>query len=188
MEVIRVIRETEFEMISIILILPTGHKMLVIGAYHPPRFSYDETDFLNRIVEVVDDFLDINPNGLVLFSGDINHLNVSQLSTMSGMLHLVDFPTRGQAILDNCLTNRPELFNKAYPLHIQMKTDHLGVIIPAGIKLKPLRTNYESALGTTEHRIKSNFKRSLPRKVGLKLRQWKQLKKQLKYWRTLSTI
>jgi hypothetical protein len=61
-------------------------------------------------------------------------------ATMSGMLPLVDFPTRGPAILDNCLTNRPELFNKAYPLHIQMKTDHLGVIIPAGIKLTPLRT------------------------------------------------
>jgi hypothetical protein len=47
LEVIRVIWETEFEMISIILILQTGHKMLVIGAYRRPRFSYDETDFFN---------------------------------------------------------------------------------------------------------------------------------------------
>jgi hypothetical protein len=66
---------------------------VVIGAYHPPRYSYDETDFLNRIVKLVDDFLDINPNGLVLFGGDINHLDVSQHSTISVMLPLVDFPT-----------------------------------------------------------------------------------------------
>ena len=50
---------------------------------------------------------------------------------------MVDFPTRNNACLDNCLTNRPVLFGKAYPIH--MKTDHKGFVLPAGTKLKPTR-------------------------------------------------
>ena len=52
---------------------------------------------------------------------------------------MVDFPTRSNAILDNCLTNQAELFTKPYQLQIQIKTDHLGIIVPPGTKLKPIR-------------------------------------------------
>ena len=58
---------------------------------------------------------------------------------MSGWNALVDFPTRGDVCLDNCLTNRQDLFGKPYPFHLIMKTDHTGVILPAGTKLKPIR-------------------------------------------------
>ena len=51
----------------------------------------------------------------------------------------MDFPTRGNTCLDNCLTNRPELFGKCYPIQTVMTTDHKGVILPAGCKLKPIR-------------------------------------------------
>ena len=58
---------------------------------------------------------------------------------MSGWKALVDFPTRGDACLDNCLTNRPDLFNKCHPFQLSIKTDHTAVILPAGTKLKPIR-------------------------------------------------
>lgn len=70
----------------------------------------------------------------------MNHLNLDSLSTLSGLAALVNFPTRGNSILDNCLTNRPELFNAPVPFKALIKTDHGGVILPPGNKLKPVRT------------------------------------------------
>jgi len=51
----------------------------------------------------------------------------------------VDFPTRGDSFLDNCFTNKPDLFGKTYPIKMLIKTDHLGFIVPAGKKLRPIR-------------------------------------------------
>ncbi len=57
--------------------------------------------------------------------------------------NMVDFLTRGNACLDNCLTNGIDLFSKCYPFHMLTKTDHIGVILPAGMKLKPMRRKVE---------------------------------------------
>ena len=46
------------------------------------------------------------------------------------------FSSRGNACLDNCLTNRLDLFGNACPLHMLIKTDHKGFVLPAGTKLK----------------------------------------------------
>ena len=48
----------------------------------------------------------------------------------------MDFPTRGDSFLDNCFTNRPDLFGKTYPIMMLIKTDHLGFIVPAGKKVQ----------------------------------------------------
>jgi hypothetical protein len=55
----------------------------------------------------------------------------------AGCEALVDFVTRGKAILDNVLTNRSDLFGKCVPYNISIKTDHTAVILHAGVKLKP---------------------------------------------------
>ena len=52
---------------------------------------------------------------------------------------MVDFPTRGNACLDNCLTNRADLFGQAYSLHMLIETDHVGFVLPVGLKLKRVR-------------------------------------------------
>ena len=52
---------------------------------------------------------------------------------------MVAFLTRGNACLDNRLTNRVDLFGQAYSIHMLIKTDHEGFVLPAGPKLKPLR-------------------------------------------------
>ena len=82
--------------------------------------------------------LDKDPNILIVCGGDLNQLEHTQLQRLTGLSVLVDFPTRGDAFLDNCLTNRPDLFGKSYPINILMKTDHSGFIVPAGKKLKPV--------------------------------------------------
>jgi hypothetical protein len=84
-------------------------------------------------------FFNTNPDGVVLCGGDFNNLKIENLITNVGLDVMVDFPTRNNAILDNCLTNRADLFTKPYPLQMQIKTDHLGIIVPPGTKLKPIR-------------------------------------------------
>ena len=71
--------------------------------------------------------------------GDVNQLNVREFERLSGLKTMVDFPTRAASHLDNFLTNRPDLFGKAYPIHMLMKTDHKGFVISPGTKSKPLR-------------------------------------------------
>ncbi|EDO46338.1 predicted protein [Nematostella vectensis] len=78
--------------------------------------------------------------GTVVLGGDLNKLDLSEVNRQTGLIPLVDFPTRGDPKLDNCLTNAPHLFAKSYPTTAQIKTDHLGFIVPAAKKLKPIRT------------------------------------------------
>ena len=73
------------------------------------------------------------------------------MSTLSGLKELVDFPTRGDSILDNCVTKNEAVFSKCYPVNAQIKTDHKACILPAGIKLKPLRFK-QSLQDYREHR------------------------------------
>ncbi|CAB4003826.1 Hypothetical predicted protein [Paramuricea clavata] len=80
-----------------------------------------------------------NPNMVVLCGGDLNQLDIHEIKTLSGWNVLVDFPTRAASYFDNCLTNQPDLFGKAYPIHMLTKTDNKGFVLPAGTKLKPLR-------------------------------------------------
>lgn len=66
LKVLDVGRDGSFEMLSVLLSLPSGHQMLVIGLYHPPQFMYSESDLINAITERCDVFLDSHPNGVVL--------------------------------------------------------------------------------------------------------------------------
>ena len=47
LKVLNVSREHSFEMLSVELLLPSGH-MLIIGLYHPPSFQYDEGDLIKN--------------------------------------------------------------------------------------------------------------------------------------------
>ena len=97
---------------------------------------------ISYLTEISDLFLDGSSDGTVMIGGDLNNINLDKLSALSGLTALVDFPTRGTSIPDNCLTNNCSLSSKCYPFDAQIKTDHRGVIVPAGAKLKPMRYKF----------------------------------------------
>lgn len=140
LKVLNVNRESSFEMLSVELLLPSGHRMLITGLYHPPSFQYDEGDLIDTIIDRCDTFLNMHPNGVILYGGDLNRLDLDCLSTSSGLVPMEKFATRGSFILDNCLTNYPELFNDPLRFQALIKTDHWGVILPPGTKIKPIRS------------------------------------------------
>ena len=136
---IDVYRSRLYEVICITLCLPTGHRFLVGGIYHPPKHSYAEHDLMSILVDFTDNVLDAYPQTVIVLGGDFNQMDMDRLQQMSGWNAMVDFPTRGESHLDNCLTNRPDLFERCYPIHVSTKSDHRGVILPAGTKLRPAR-------------------------------------------------
>ncbi|PFX29447.1 Fibrinogen C domain-containing protein 1 [Stylophora pistillata] len=95
LKVLNVNRQRSFEMLSVELLLPSGHHMLMTGLYHPPSFHYDEGDLIDTIIDRCDTFLDMHPNGVVLCGGDLNRLDLDCLSTSSGLVPMdgcVQFP------------------------------------------------------------------------------------------------
>ena len=54
----------------------------------------------------------------------------------SGLAALADFPTRGNSILDNCLTNKSELYDQPFLFQALIRTDHGGDVLPPWKKFK----------------------------------------------------
>lgn len=103
----------------------------------------------------------------MVLGGDLNKLNVGILATKLGFDALGNFQTRGNNILDNCLTNCPSLFHSCYAVDATVKTDHRCVVLPPVNKLKPVRMKHEFR-DHREHR-KLEFYRttSIPRLLNL---------------------
>ena len=128
-----------YELICLTLLLPSGHRMLICGLYNPPKHKYRDADLMNYLISFVDSVLNKHPDMVIVCGGNVNQLDTHELKALSGWDVLVNFPTRGNAGLNNCLTNRPDLFGNTYPLQMLIKTDHEGFVLPAGTKLKPMR-------------------------------------------------
>jgi hypothetical protein len=123
LKVIEVNRANHFEALSIKVELPSGD---------PPRPIYDEQALCIYLSESIDAYLNVSPNSVVVCGGDFNQLDIEHLQTMIDITALVGFPTRKDSTLDNCLTNKPLLFGTCYSIGSSAKTDHKGVLLPAG--------------------------------------------------------
>lgn len=140
LKVVRVERSQYYECINITIELPSKQEFIICGLYHPPKPKYQDRDLMEYLVEMSDRFLDSFPDATVVIGGDLNRLDLNVFSTLSELVPLVDFATQGKSKLDNALTNKPQLFSKCYHITAQIKTDHLGFVLPAGVKLKPFRS------------------------------------------------
>ena len=75
--------------------LPSGHRKLISALYNPPKHNYQECDLMSHIINFLDNTLNKDPNTIFVCGGDLNHLDLNRLQSMSGWKALVDFPTRG---------------------------------------------------------------------------------------------
>ena len=96
--------------------------MLICGLYNPTKHSYRYIDLMNYIISFVDFVLNKHPEANIVCGGDVNRLDMQEFKALSGWDFMVDFPTRGNACLDNCLTNGADLFGQAYSIHMLIKT------------------------------------------------------------------
>ena len=130
--------------------------MLIYGLYNPPKHKYQEADLMNYLITFVDSVLDKHPDTIIVCGGDVNRLDTQELKALSRWDVMVDFPPRG----NNCLTNRLDLFGNTYPLHMLIKTDYEGFVLPAGTKLKP--THRKVLVRDCREHLKQSFYLALP--------------------------
>ena len=101
------------------------------------KHKYRDADLMNYLISLMDLVLDKHPDTVIVCAEDVKRLYMQELKALSGWVIMIDFPTRVNACLDNCLTNKLDLFGNAYPFHMLIKTDHKGFVLPAGKKIKP---------------------------------------------------
>ena len=115
-KVLNIYRSGLYELICMTLLLPSGHRFLVCGFYNPPKHQYREQDLIDYIISSMDNELGKHPDSVLLCGGDVNCLDVHEFQALSWWNIMVDFPTSGNACLDNCFTDRVNLFGSPYPI------------------------------------------------------------------------
>ena len=68
--VLDVYQSTEYEVICLTLLLPTGHRFLLCGVYNLPIHSYNEGDLKNHLLSFVDQTMDSPPGTVAVCGGD----------------------------------------------------------------------------------------------------------------------
>ena len=150
LKVLNIYRSSLYELVCVTLLLPSGHRFLIGGFCNPPKHQYREQDLFAYIISLMDNELEKHPDSVLLCGGDVNCLDVHEFQALSGWNVMVDFLTRGNACLDNCFTNRADLFGSPYSIHMLIKTDHHGVSLRAGTK--PCVARYRYVIQETPER------------------------------------
>ena len=72
LNIIDVYRSKLYELLYVILKLPSGHLLLTCGIYHPPKPTYQLADFLQYLTHLMDNALDQHPGSIIVAGSDVN--------------------------------------------------------------------------------------------------------------------
>jgi len=79
---------------------------LFVGVvYHPPKPSYDVESFLDYLEAAVNDIVCKFQNSAIVMAGDFNQLSDTDLTQRTGLMQIVDQPTRAANTLDRILVS-----------------------------------------------------------------------------------
>ena len=84
-----------------------------VGAlYHPPSPTYNINEMLNYLDDCVQEINSIDPQARIILAGDFNALSEQSITDNTGLINIVNKPTRGPNILDEIFVtgiNYPEI-------------------------------------------------------------------------------
>ena len=66
--------------------------MLICGLYNPPKHSYQDTDLMNYIISFLDLVLNKHPEAAIVCGGDVNCLDIKNLSLCLAGISWLIFP------------------------------------------------------------------------------------------------
>ena len=128
----------EVESLWIKVIPPNSLSPIFINAsYHPPNAKPQPLiDFLSK---TSDEIYKLCNRTNIIIGGDFNKLPINDLELECGVSKLKTPPTRGDAVLDFILTNRPDLIQSAECVTPSLSSDHLAVIMKPIYRVPPTR-------------------------------------------------
>src|SRR6218665_2347253 len=99
-----------------------------VGAlYHPPTPIYPVADLMDHIEASLDELLAKYDGARVVLGGDLNKLNISDLSARTGLIPLVHVPTRQNKIIDMLMVSPPAPYFITV-INATVKTDHRAIV------------------------------------------------------------
>src|SRR6218665_1851526 len=121
-------RNLEFIWIKIQL---QTENLYVCAFYHPPKQIYETVQPLDRLERTVNAIVAADPDGLLILGGDFNSLPEADVIERTGLIPLVNEPTRGGKVLDRLFVSRPSYTNVKI-LTSAIKSDHRAIIATDG--------------------------------------------------------
>ena len=120
--------------------LPRGYSCLIIAVvYHPPT---SDDEYLNSyLLDTLGIIESSFPQAAAIITGDFNRLNISHLKCQFQLKQLINFPTRGEAILDLILTNLKHVYQVPTRLAPFGLSDHYTISPIPKERKKTISTN-----------------------------------------------
>ena len=122
-------------------IINTANSKYYAGVvYHPPDPIYNDEDLLNHLSECCESILSAESDAKIIIAGDINRLNIRDLTSQHNLVQVIKKPTRCERTLDVFLTNIPHLW-KLSPAVFKglIRSDHMAILISPQTMSKPVR-------------------------------------------------
>jgi exonuclease III len=112
--------------------LPRGVSNIILcNLYHPP--GENDQSMINYLFESLVTLETEFPNSGIILSGDFNKLNVRLLKNSFKLRQIVNFPTRGNNILDLILTNMEKFYDSP------IKRPPFGLSDHVTVEIQPLK-------------------------------------------------
>ena len=83
-----------------------GAETVVGVLYHPPKPIYPTGLLMDAIEKSIEGIQKIHPQAKIILGGDFNGLNVAEVSLRTGLVNVVNVPTRGASTLDHICKKR----------------------------------------------------------------------------------
>jgi len=84
----------------------------VVGAlYHPPKPSYDTSKLLDYLEASVHEITQQLPSAFIILAGDFNQITDSAVLERTGLIQIVQQPTRGASTLDRFFVSCPTAYS-----------------------------------------------------------------------------
>jgi hypothetical protein len=133
------------------------HPPVIYGnIYHPPNLLKKQRDeTINHIITTMSKYLNKHKSAKFCLCGDFNDLETGAITTLFPITQLVDFPTRGENILDKIFTDVDEYINIGYNRQPAiLLNDHCALSIePTSRKQQPRYHTVKKHMVTPKSKI-----------------------------------
>ena len=100
-----------------------------IGAlYHPPRPQYNTAVLLDYIEACMRELCRDYPMATIVLAGDFHQLTDSAVIEQTGLVQLVQQPTRGASILDRLFVSSPAAYTTLRVVASTVRSDHRAIV------------------------------------------------------------